>query len=1513
MPHEAFSLVDVVRPADLEGERLSALTYLGDLLFLGTAAGRLLQFRVSSRAAAVGAASGAPEYAAARERAVDVGSSRAPVAQLEVMPDVQLLVALCDGGVSLHRLASLDRVPSVLDAKHAVAFAVNARARKLCVVTSKRRLRLYEWVDGRFAPLRSHPELDVPDVPRALVYYGPRVCLGYSREYNVLFEDTGEVKEVGQAMGKDTRSLVKLLPGDALVVVCANETGVVVSGATGEPSVLAAGGDRGSAAASAAASAASVAAAEAANSAAGGAAGGGAAAAGAGVAILQFRHRPLALGYCFPYIVSVGDGLGAAAGPACRVEVHAGRGGKDETVQTLQLPAGGVAAMADGRVGSTSKLDVDAMDLATKGRNPLYIAMAHPGRILRLQPVPVDRQVEDMARQFCVSSAVDLIVNTCPSEPPSLLPARLARLNIDAGRVFFLGLHFEQAFPFLQASPIDPRELLHMFPDLLPGSTTLLLQPSAEAAVTAAAAAAARARQPLAAAQQQRLRLEGRQARARGAGGALDGDDLGELGLDDALPLYAPTPSRFFSVSLTQGIASGLKQPGEAASEAADARGAADPSGVVTVAARGGAGAGATAAASASSAEAAGAGGFTEGSGRVVQTGVADVSSIVRGQLAAFAARVRGASGGEHGEDFARSDLAVGAPQLSLLGAGQDGRVRAAYEGLLPFLRQRRCAIAAALRAAVTSVPTAAFISSGGASAGASWDSADEGGRVPAHTVLVVRDGGGRKVFAARGSAFSVSSMSQAELLVLAGVVDSALMKLFAALGMATHLDRFLFRPNQLDVADAVGFLASQARFRSLALFFAGRGMAREALSTWRDLGLGVSVERPVANPAGPALSTAAALRRRARRLSAASGADAEDGEVGGGGGQGGSAGERRRRPLRRDSLSDLEDALSHPAFLAAAAVLPADAARAPPAAAAAAAMAAAACAAAPSQTCSGLGIEAAGAADVAPLAVALAGQALGVGADGVADSISFLRASGDQSLVFEFCAWLLLGAAPRPQQAMAVFTTPSPLRARPLLDDAVLDFLSAPRFADVARRAPASGAARMFLEHLVFARGRAEERYHTRLAREYVASVLQLRGDASPAAGAGAGSAISARLALIGTVADRPAPGSEGGMLGAMRARLLSLLQNSDRYDARELLALVRDSNLFEERVVLCGRLGLHERALSLLVSELADADRAVLYCELQVQLRSAAAAAAAAPRGGTDAAALQGSAQGAAGALLPPQPSPDPFLCLLRLYLEAHLQHARTPLPLPQPPPPPQPLPGAARPASSVPAAPVSSAEAPATHSVFLTRALGVLSEHAHDCDALAAARLLPGALPLHRLLGYCARVLPASAHAAREAAAVKHLYNFRYLEVHDRLISSQERSTTVSRATVCHVCDKRIGDAVFAVLPDGRPVHFHCSREVAAFSGGEAAAGGGGAARARRPAAAARMRLYELPAQRGDGQLLPLPRRAAEVEGAEGDSEESGEQEPQEQASAVRSFVVAPSAAPALAAAPPARSRR
>jgi hypothetical protein len=64
------------------------------------------------------------------------------------------------------------------------------------------------------------------------------------------------------------------------------------------------------------------------------------------------------------------------------------------------------------------------------------------------------------------------------------LATKAARLNLDAGRVLFLGLHFEAAFAYLAASTVDPREIIAMFPDV---------QFSVDGVNAAAAAAAASA------------------------------------------------------------------------------------------------------------------------------------------------------------------------------------------------------------------------------------------------------------------------------------------------------------------------------------------------------------------------------------------------------------------------------------------------------------------------------------------------------------------------------------------------------------------------------------------------------------------------------------------------------------------------------------------------------------------------------------------------------------------------------------------------------------------------------------------------------------------------------------------------------------------------------------------------------------------------------------------------------------------------------------------------------------
>jgi hypothetical protein len=1508
MPHEAFTLVDVVRSSDTEGEKLTALTYLGETLYIGTASGRLQQYRVTSSRSA----NFTSEYASTRERTMDVGSSRQPVTQIEAVPDIGLLIALCDGCISLHRLANLDRTPSgVLDSKHAVAFSVNSRGRKLCIATNKKRLKLYEWVDGKFAPMRSHPELDIPDVPRSLAYYGPRICLGYQREYNVLFEDTGEVREIGQSMGRETRSYIKLLPGDALVVVCANDTGVVINGSTGDPSVLATmSGGR-------------------ANSSTG--------AGAAGIAILQFRHKPLAIGYCFPYVVSVGDGQANSGVNGSKVEVHSGRGGKDELVQVLPLPAGSgsVVALADGRVGATSKMDVDAMDSTSRGRNPVYIAFGNPGRVMRLQPVPVDKQVEDMLRQFFISSAVDLICSTCPADPPSLLANRLSRLNVDAGRVLFLGLHFEQAYSFLTASTVDPREVLQMFPDLLIGATTLLLQPSSEKDIQAAAG---RRDGEVASVAGSFSKQQQQQKYIEDSFDDLDVDEgVGEEGVRSSSTLsnsrYAPYPSRYFSVSLTQGIASGFKQPSEAASEAADAVGTSIATMMASAQSgdrnRGGVSGGVS-----ENGAAGGEFGFNSIPGRIVTTGVADIAFIVKGQFASYVTRMQGAhSSGGDDETASNADLRINAAtnittasmnssSTSRISIEKD-RVIAAYSGLLPFLLSRRKAVQSAL--------IKSRMGSGVAYSSNTLGLESESGltrSLPGHTVQIVRGKGGVKKFSSISSAYSASTLTLSELITLASVVDGALLRLFAALEMPIEVDRLLLcRTSMLDAEDTVLFLKSQGRFRSLALFFAagrgGGGNLRDALGLWRSLGTDSLVEREdvftlstsnggssVSSKGGSTLNLSTLIRMRSKAVLSSSSrnrnSDDED------------SGEIEVSDVIDDALGDLSVVFSHPAFSEANSVLPSDVSKAPSPSIASAASAAVSIASSYSTSnnsknmeLSSLSVGGEGggggvedgrdSTSTSLLAVSFACLALGIKPDGVADTIATLRGCSDLPLVFEFSTWLLMSPYPKPRQAMAIFThrhtSHSNINKRSSIsgnnvskssesvpEDAVLEFLSAQKFSDISRRSPGLSASRMYLEHLVYRCARTDERYHTRLGREYISNVMKLRGSDDDTLSSATGSAsMSTLLSLRGSANTRPAPGSEGGLLGALRARLLFLLQNSNMYDSRELLALIRDSTLYEERVILCGRNGFHRQALSLLINELADPDRAVTYCDLIVKSRGVNSSVTGAINSSSLMSAFASSSSTSSNSSSSSSSTSstmsngggsesvegDPFLSLLRLYLDAHSQHVQANI-----------ASKANRSQASTASTATdtssnsSSSSSSSSSSVYLTRSLGILSKHANSLDALLTAKLLPSDLPLFKVLDYLSQVVPASTHSVRESAIVKNLYNYRYLEVNDSLISSQDRSTTVTRSTCCHICDKRIGDNVFATLPDLRPVHFHCSRDLSAFSlssssslnGGGRSTGQGVGNLTNNGASdpgLSRLHVYDDSiAKRDDGLLSPLP---------------------------------------------------
>jgi hypothetical protein len=302
--HGAFTLVDVVPDV---GEKVASVTYHGDFLYVGTGSGKLHMYRVAGTTTAAGKT----DYRSERVTVVEC-SKKGPVVQLEAVPDINILLVLADGAMSMYDLDSLKKRPSgLLDQKNVQSFTLNVRGffvkhrLCVCVASSKKRLFFYDWADGQYAKSLQR-ELDLPDVPKSVVYWSGRVFLGYNREYNILDGETGDVQDLFSREsvgigGRETRPLIKYLPGERFLIVTSDNLGIVVT-SKGEP---------------------------------------------APVPTTSFSHPPISIAYCYPYMISVSDASG-------KMEVHAARsstgrlgaGGKDEIVQSIDIPHGAIGACA---------------------------------------------------------------------------------------------------------------------------------------------------------------------------------------------------------------------------------------------------------------------------------------------------------------------------------------------------------------------------------------------------------------------------------------------------------------------------------------------------------------------------------------------------------------------------------------------------------------------------------------------------------------------------------------------------------------------------------------------------------------------------------------------------------------------------------------------------------------------------------------------------------------------------------------------------------------------------------------------------------------------------------------------------------------------------------------------------------------------------------------------------------------------------------------------------------------
>jgi tetratricopeptide (TPR) repeat protein len=190
---------------------------------------------------------------------------------------------------------------------------------------------------------------------------------------------------------------------------------------------------------------------------------------------------------------------------------------------------------------------------------------------------------------------------------------------------------------------------------------------------------------------------------------------------------------------------------------------------------------------------------------------------------------------------------------------------------------------------------------------------------------------------------------------------------------------------------------------------------------------------------------------------------------------------------------------------------------------------------------------------------------------------------AADTQLVLQYSRAALQAA---PQAALAIFCTDRAERER-LPRDVVL--------AHLRQYAP-----QLVQEYLEFVLQRSQwvetrPQFHNELIGEYLTTIVALkRNQLKPAAAGGAAAAAAAAA----PVPLRVKAGSEPGLLGATRKKLLAFLESSEYYHAEALLSKFPLDDLFEERALLLAKLGQHESALSIYVYTLGDLATAEAYC---------------------------------------------------------------------------------------------------------------------------------------------------------------------------------------------------------------------------------------------------------------------------------------------------------------------------
>ncbi|KAF9213277.1 Vacuolar morphoproteinsis protein 6 [Podila verticillata] len=118
------------------------------------------------------------------------------------------------------------------------------------------------------------------------------------------------------------------------------------------------------------------------------------------------------------------------------------------------------------------------------------------------------------------------------------------------------------------------------------------------------------------------------------------------------------------------------------------------------------------------------------------------------------------------------------------------------------------------------------------------------------------------------------------------------------------------------------------------------------------------------------------------------------------------------------------------------------------------------------------------------------------------------------------------------------------------------------------------------------------------------------------------------------------------------------------------------------------------------------------------------------------------------------------------------------------------------------------------------MLEPALDILTRHGSHIDPQAVLSLLPASTRIDQLFTFFEKSIRESNKAKHMDMIVKNLLKAERLQTQEQLTFYRSRRVKITEDRMCPKCNKRIGNSVFAVFPDGVVVHYSCKESMAAM---------------------------------------------------------------------------------------------